>query len=169
MIQIKTNNIENKQIFINHIIPLEFYFKFSYAKIIKVQSIVILACKKFRQLTGGTLEISHIRSGLGEGLVEPGGIRKIMDLVEEHQTQPRAIRDTAVLPLFSNDGDVVRNFDQAWKKARDKHENIESHSLHFLKKERSIENYHSQCSYPNVLVKTSGNDQNCQDNFVHLE
>ena len=51
---------------------------------------------------------------------------------------PRTIRDTSVLPLFSSNGDVVESFDQAWEKARSKHENIESHSLHFLKKSNQL-------------------------------
>ena len=84
------------------------------------------------------LEISRIRNSLAEGLIEKGGIRKLEDLVEEHQSMPRTIRDTSVLPLFSNDEDIVGSFDQAWEKARSKHESIEDHSLHFLKKSNQL-------------------------------
>ena len=54
-IQIKTNGHEVRKIQIGHLIPVECYFKFSYPKIVKINTIVVLACSKFRRSVNNCL------------------------------------------------------------------------------------------------------------------
>ena len=138
LVQVMTNKNESKKIYIQHLLPLEYYFKFSYSKVVKIHAIIILACSKFRRASGKVLNISRLRSSLAEGLVEPGGIQQLADLVEENQSLPVTIREAGTLPLFTNDMDQIDCFEEAWEKAKNKHENISCHNLHFLKKNNQL-------------------------------
>ena len=84
------------------------------------------------------LEILRLRNSLAECLIERGGIQQLEDLVEENKSMPIAIREASTLPLFANDGDQIGSFEEAWDRARNKHENISDHNLHFLKRNNQL-------------------------------
>ena len=58
--------------------------------------------------------------------------------MEENQSLPVTIREAGTLPLFTNYMDQIGCFEEAWEKAKNKHENISCHNLHFLKKNNQL-------------------------------